>query len=242
VFSDNPFMLQSSTISDYLDTLTRELSFDIPLARRVRREVEDHLWEAAAADPGDDPMEAQRLAVGRFGDPRAIASEYAALSLFRQNRRLGAIVILAAAGVLAAMMGRRFWYGLMHMPLSASLQGPARVAVQIDHYAFMLAFGIGILGWAYVSSRRSSALFSASCKAQLRRGLMLSAAATTPLLASVIADALVLGLRLSRAQVHLVDLIPMLSIAVEVGCAVLLVFLISKATRGAGVASSLFCG
>src|SRR5262249_58129565 len=41
-------------ISEYLDRLARELEFDPPLSRRVRREVEEHLREAAAADPGPD--------------------------------------------------------------------------------------------------------------------------------------------------------------------------------------------
>jgi hypothetical protein len=55
-------MPQPDIISDYLDTLSRELSFDVPLARRVRQEVEDHLSEAVAAEPGADAGEAQRRA------------------------------------------------------------------------------------------------------------------------------------------------------------------------------------
>ena len=31
-------------IAEYLDRLTRELRFDPQLSRRVRREIEDHLW------------------------------------------------------------------------------------------------------------------------------------------------------------------------------------------------------
>ena len=37
-------------IPDYLKRLERELNFDRSLARCVRQEVEDHLWEAVAAD------------------------------------------------------------------------------------------------------------------------------------------------------------------------------------------------
>ena len=43
-------MPQRSPVADYLDALTRELGFDRPLAHRVRQEVEDHLWEATAAN------------------------------------------------------------------------------------------------------------------------------------------------------------------------------------------------
>jgi hypothetical protein len=42
-------MPQRGPVADYLDALTRELSFDGPLAHRVRQEVEDHLWEAQTA-------------------------------------------------------------------------------------------------------------------------------------------------------------------------------------------------
>ena len=51
-------MPQRAPVADYLDALTRELSFDRSLAHRVRHEVEDHLWEATAAN-GDASIEAQ---------------------------------------------------------------------------------------------------------------------------------------------------------------------------------------
>ena len=62
-------MLQPSAVADYLDILRRELSYDPALSRRVRLEVEDHLWEAAANE-GGDAAEAQRRTIERFGDPR----------------------------------------------------------------------------------------------------------------------------------------------------------------------------
>ena len=37
-------------IENYLELLARELDFDRSLSRCVRQEVEDHLWEAVAAD------------------------------------------------------------------------------------------------------------------------------------------------------------------------------------------------
>ena len=60
--SDIQAMPQRSPVADYLDALTRDLGFDRPLAHRVRQEVEDHLWEATAAN-GDSSMEAQARAV-----------------------------------------------------------------------------------------------------------------------------------------------------------------------------------
>jgi hypothetical protein len=41
----------SDLMTAYLDQLTRELSFDPSLARRMRAEAEDHLQEAVASDP-----------------------------------------------------------------------------------------------------------------------------------------------------------------------------------------------
>jgi hypothetical protein len=41
-----------------------------------------------------------------FGDAREIASQYSALSLLRQTRRTGAVVVLAVAGIYLTMKGR----------------------------------------------------------------------------------------------------------------------------------------
>jgi hypothetical protein len=45
-------------IDAYVDALLGALRHDRSLARRVRREVEDHLWEAVAADPSVEDREA----------------------------------------------------------------------------------------------------------------------------------------------------------------------------------------
>ena len=73
-------------ISDYVERLARELAFDPSLAQRLRREVEDHLREAAAADPAGGGPEAERRAIANFGDPRAIAAQFAVVSLGKQAR------------------------------------------------------------------------------------------------------------------------------------------------------------
>src|SRR5215475_10526672 len=101
-------MPQSSVVADYLDILGRELSYDPLLSRRVRLEVEDHLWEAAANE-GGDAAEAQRKAIEKFGDPGEIARQYAALSIFSQIRRVAVIVVLALVGIFGSMIGRSAW-------------------------------------------------------------------------------------------------------------------------------------
>jgi hypothetical protein len=51
VSSQDPAIEEASVICDNLESLAGALSFDRSLSRCVRQEVEDHLWEAVAADP-----------------------------------------------------------------------------------------------------------------------------------------------------------------------------------------------
>src|SRR5580700_6120935 len=237
--SDIQAMPQRSPVADYLDALTRELGFDRPLAHRVRQEVEDHLWEATAAN-GDLSIEAQARAVRCFGEAREIASQYAALSLLRQARRSGAIIVLASGALYIAMKGRVAWYGLMHWALSDAMQPVGKVVLAVDRSAYILAFLLGAVGWAYISSRRVSPRFDAGCRAQLRRGLLLAIAATCPMLVSVMADTVVTALRIFEERPPIsVSLIPLLSIAVEVAFAAVLVTALGKALRSMLRASSL---
>ena len=234
-------MPQPKIISDYLDALTRELSFDIPLARRVRQEVEDHLSEAAAAEPEAAAGEAQLRAIRNFGDPHSIAGEYAAQSLFRHTRRLGAVAILATAGILLAMNARGAWYGWMRWELSAELQAVRKVGLSIDLYAFVVVLTIGVFGWAYIGTRRMSGTFNAAYRDQQKRCLLLYAAIAGPLTASVITDAILTGLRLSETEFRVIALVPLLSMAAEMAFAAVLVTQIRNIMKRMALASSLFC-
>jgi len=232
-------MPRRAPVADYLDALTRELSFDRPLADRVRQEVEDHLWEATAAN-SDASIEAQARAVRSFGEAREIASQYAALSLLRQARRSGAIIVLASGALYIAMKGRVAWYGLMQWALSDTLQPVGKVVLAIERAAYIVAFLLGVVGWAYISSRLVSPRFHAGCRAQLKRGLLLAIAAACPMVVSVIADAVVTALRLlAERPPILVFLIPLLSIAIEVAFAAVLVIAVGKTLRNTLRASSL---
>src|SRR6201999_4384389 len=55
----NPATREPGMIPDYLERLAHELDFDRSLSRRVRQEVEDHLWEAVAADSNGNTLQAQ---------------------------------------------------------------------------------------------------------------------------------------------------------------------------------------
>jgi len=138
------------------------------------------------------------------------------------------------------MRGRVAWYGLMQWALSDTLQPVGKVVLAIDRTAYLLAFLRGALGWAYISSRRVSPRFHAGCRAQLKRGLLLAIAAACPMVVSVIADAAVTALRLLEERPPVsVFLIPLLSIAIEMGFAAVLVIAIGKTLRDTLRASSV---
>jgi hypothetical protein len=226
-------------VADYLDTLTRALSFDRPLAHRVRQEVEDHLCEAAA-ETGDGSIEAQRRAIRNFGDASEIASQYAALVLQQQVRRSGAVIVVASGVLYLAMKGRVAWYGLMQWALSENLRPVAKIMVAVDVSAYVLAFLLGAVGWAYISSRRVAPRFHADCRTQLRRGLLFAVAASCPMLVSVMADSAVAIFRILQEQPPVaVFAVPLLSIGVEVAFAAVLVTTLGKALRNTLRASAL---
>jgi hypothetical protein len=58
------------------------------------------LWEAVAADPTADQRDAERRAIGNFGDQRMSAAQFAVLSLAKRGRaRLRDIKQWAASAV-----------------------------------------------------------------------------------------------------------------------------------------------
>src|SRR3978361_1910396 len=109
-------------IQDYLDRLARELDFDRSLARGVRQEVEDHLWEAVAADTAKNTLEAQRRAVADFGDARTIAAQFAVISLARRSRQAAVAAVLVISGIFIAMKARIAWYTAAQWVISDDLK------------------------------------------------------------------------------------------------------------------------
>ena len=230
-------MLQSSVVADYLDILGRELSYDGLLSRRVRLEVEDHLWEAVANE-GSDDAEAQRRAIEKFGDPKEIARQYAALSIFSQIRRLAVIVVLALAGIFLSMKGRGAWYSLMQWQFSDQTQFIGAIGLSVTRYAFMFALAIGLLACAYIACRRVPIrLHQAYCE-QIRRSTTFCVLAGYALLASVAADVILTTLHLLEARYSAAALIPILSAGVEIALLGLLFLNIRVAIRRTDLVSS----
>jgi hypothetical protein len=141
-------------IADYLERLERELCFDRSLSRCVRQEVEDHLWEAVAADPTGNTLQAQRRVIANFGDPGAIAAQFAIVSLARQSRRAGVVAVLAVASVFIAMKARLAWYAAAQWALTDDVRAVGGLVSLVDRYAFLLSVVIGLGGWLYIRSRQ----------------------------------------------------------------------------------------
>jgi len=231
-------MQPSVLVTKYLDQLTRELSFDPELSRRVRREVEDHLLDAISDDGGDDRKDA--AAIARFGDPKEIARQYAPLSLLQQARRVGGILIIAIAAILVLMKGHGALYELLQWRLPADWLGISTIGPAIDRYGFMVALVVGILGWVYIGSRRVSATLRGGYERQLNLCLLLSVATASPLIGSVITDSILSGLRFSVAPTSAAALIPLMSVVMEVGVASLIIVQLRKAVQRKALVSSLF--
>jgi hypothetical protein len=225
-------MSPHSPIADYLDALARELAFDRPLARRVRREVEDHLREAATPCATESTLEAERRAICRFGNPADIAGQYRAAALYARMRRSGGLLMAAAAGVFFAMKARVSWYGLMQWEISRQLKAVSGVVLPIDRYAFVLGTAFGILGWLYIISRPVPRNYQASCRDQLWRGQILMGAAALAVGVAVAMDAFLTIFRLAEAQWSSAVWLPAGSLAAEIALtAVIGVYLRNTARR-----------
>ena len=229
-------------IPDYLESLARELDFDRSLSRCVRREVEDHLWEAVAADPAGNTFESQRRATARFGDPRAIAAEFAVLSLARHSRRAALVAILVIAGVFIAMKARVAWYAAMQSAVSDDVRAISVLVVLIDRYAFLLSVVIGLGGWVYIQSRKIPGAFDPAYRSQLRRFFLICRAATAALIVSVVSDAVLTALRLRGTEFSTTSLVSIFSIAIEIVCVGILILqtrrIASRATSTAALTQS----
>jgi hypothetical protein len=213
-------------IEHYLDLLARELDFDRSLSHCVRQEVEDHLWEAVAADRSGNSREAERQAVANFGDARAIAAEFAVISLARHSRRAGIAAPLVIVSVFVAMKVRVAWYAAMQLTIGDDLRAAGSLVMTIDRYAFLSSVVIGLGGWIYIWSRQIPAAFDPAYLRQLRRFLLLCGAAAAALVVSVISDAVLTTLELRGTGLAAEFLVPILSMAIELVCVGILIFCI----------------
>jgi len=226
-------------IQDYLDGISRELDFDRSLARCVRQEVEDHLWEAVAADPAGNLLEAQRRAVANFGDARVIAAQFAVVSLARQSRRAGVAAVLVVAGIFIAMKARVAWYAATQWAISDDLRAVGGLVGMVDRYAFLLAAIVGLAGWLYIRSREIPAALHPAYRRQLHRFFVLCCTAAAALAVSVVSDAVLTALNLRGTELSAASVVPIISMTIEIACVGMLVFHIYGIAQRAASAAAL---
>jgi hypothetical protein len=226
-------------IQDYLDGLSRELDFDRSLARCVRQEVEDHLWEAVAADPAGNLLEAQRRAVANFGDARVIAAQFAVVSLASQSRRAGVAAVLVVAGIFIAMKARVAWYAATQWAISDDLRAVGGLVGMVDRYAFLLAAIVGLGGWLYIRSREIPAALHPAYRRQLHRFFVLCCTAAAALAVSVVSDAVLTALNLRGTELSAASVVPIFSMTIEIACVGMLVFHIYGIAQRAASAAAL---
>ncbi len=154
----------SGVIDDYVANLRRELDFDPALAERLASEVEDHLRDAAEADPAWPSPEAERRAVARFGLGREIAAQFAVDAVDRQARRTWTTLAVTVVVTFVAMRLRVIW--LDDDAISA-------LAPIVDRYAFIAALTVGVVAWfAFRRSLAALAICLAGLVASIAAGLV----------------------------------------------------------------------
>jgi hypothetical protein len=215
-------------IAAYLDKLASALAFDPALAARVVIEAGEHLADAAAEDACIDRDEAERRAVARFGDPRELAAQFAAVSLARQSWRIGVIIVLAIVVAMAMMKARLVWYALVQWTIADDARAAAAIVLSVNRYAFWVAVLIGLGALFHVGRRTAPARLHTEYRSHLRRATLLFSAATVALAVSVAGDLILMGL---RVKLTLDSIIPIASVAVEIGSVAFLIVMITRASR-----------
>jgi len=158
----------------------------------------------------------------------------------QQARRVGGILILSVAAILVLMKGRGAFYDLLQWRLSADWVGISTIGPAIDRYGFMVALVFGVLGWVYIGSRRVSATLHRRYQFQLKLCLLLSVAAASLLIGSIITDTVLSGLRLFEARMSLVGLIPLTSAAIELAVAGTIIVELRRVMQRKALVASLF--
>src|SRR5215218_1299836 len=136
-------------IERYLDRLLTQLRGSAHDVRRILSETEDHLRDAASElmAAGASEEEAQRQAIARFGDARAVARRFStrlapippvavAAELARTAVLLGAVglVAIGASGALAELLGRAFGARFVAGDLPDVTYTPQRCAEFLEYF------------------------------------------------------------------------------------------------------------
>ena len=141
--------MTADLIEGYLDQLLGHLRGSARDVRRILSETEEHLRDATAelVAAGASQQEAQRRAIERFGDPRAVARRFSArlapvppAAVAAEGARaavlLGGVglVAIGASGLVAELLGRLFGAGFVAGDLPGMTYTPARCAEFLEYF------------------------------------------------------------------------------------------------------------
>jgi len=224
-------------IPEYAESIAARLAFDEALARSVRAEVEDHLWEAVAADTEGRGAAAEGRAIANFGDAQALAGQIAAVSLTRQARAIAFGVMAIVAAVFIAMKVRVAWFALVQPAPAGDWSALAGTVLGIDRFAFWLSLAAALGAWAWLATAKAPEALDSRYRRRLRRFLVFASVAMAALVASVACDSVLAALRLAGAQWTFGNVVPVASIALEVIGAAIVVRHVRLVSRRAALAA-----
>jgi hypothetical protein len=233
-------MQSPGLIDEYVGRLARKLDFDRALRWRVCREVEDHLREAAATNGTGDVAAAERRAVANFGDPDAVAAQFAVISLAKRSRTTSSASIVGIAAVFVAMKGRVAWYAMATETAGGDVKSVAGIFGSIDRYTFWFSVVAGIGCWFYMSSRPFPSTFDSIFRKQIDRVLFASVIMIAALTTSVFSDGVLTAIKLSDTAFSSRSLIPIFSMTVEVASVGFLAFHIRETARRAAQIAAMW--
>ena len=161
------------------------------------------------------------------------------VSLAKRSRRAGLAALLVIAGIFIAMKARIAWYVAAQWVIGDAMRAFSGVVISIDRYAFWLSVIIGVGGWIYIRSREIPAALHPAYRQQLQRFFLMCSAAAVALMISVISDAVLTALQLRGTASSMEFLVPVLSMAIEIGCVGILVAHIRDVTLRAASTAAL---
>ena len=140
--------------------------------------------------------------------------------------------------MLIAMKVRVAWYAAANWAVSEDLRQLAGMVLMIDRFAFWASVVSGSIALIYIGCLRVPAVLQAEYCKQSRRAAFLCAAAAFSLAVSVVSDGVLTALALT-AQSREAAIIPLASMAAEIGCIGTVIFLIVEVIRRGGHTSAL---
>lgn len=229
-------MLQPGPIASYLDALAREVAFDTSLSRRIRAEVEDHLWEAADHRPGGASEENQQSAIAQFGDARELARQLVPAYLLAQMRRVALSTLVAVVAMFVLMKARIAWYGYFEWKFNQDWPGAMHAGLWIYQCAFAAALILALIGCIHIGACRVPVRFDAGYGRRLHDCIVLCVMGALALMAMVATEVSLTCLRLRGIDLPIDAAFPMGALMGEIAAIVWLAALIRGALRSKAAA------